>query len=86
PAVALRDAATRPGAAPPSSASPPSSAAVPPDPTAAGPRVARAALAIGERRPGPLVVTEPTATTWVPPDWSLQVAATGALLLRRGER
>jgi N-methylhydantoinase A len=44
---------------------------------------ARGGLVPGESRTGPLVVTEYSATTWVPEGWSLEVLPDGALLLER---
>ena len=46
-------------------------------------RVARADLAAGHRLEGPLVVTEYSATTWVPPGWTLEVDRWGILHLVR---
>jgi N-methylhydantoinase A len=42
----------------------------------------RERLAPGMRFVGPAVVTEPIATTWVPPGWGAEVLETGALLLK----
>jgi N-methylhydantoinase A len=46
-------------------------------------RIDRAQLAAGHRLPGPLVVTEYSATTWVPPEWTLEVDRWGILHLVR---
>lgn len=43
----------------------------------------RAVLAAGERRPGPLLLTEYSSTVLVPPGWAVEVHAQGGLLLRR---
>ena len=43
----------------------------------------RATLAAGERIAGPAIVTQLDATTLLPPDWSIEVHASGTLLLRR---
>ena len=43
----------------------------------------RAALGVGDRIAGPAVVTQLDATTLVPPGWTAEVAASGALLLTR---
>jgi N-methylhydantoinase A len=43
----------------------------------------RAVLRPGDHYPGPLVIEELDSTTLVPPGWTLTVAATGDLLLRR---
>lgn len=47
------------------------------------PTFTRDSLAAGQRIAGPCVVAEYSATTWVPPDWSFDVLATGDLLLSR---
>jgi N-methylhydantoinase A len=44
---------------------------------------ARGGLVPGETRHGPVVVTEYSATTWVPEGWTLEVLPDGALLLER---
>jgi N-methylhydantoinase A len=43
----------------------------------------RAALGVGDRLIGPAIVTQLDATTLVPPGWTAEVAASGALLLVR---
>ena len=43
----------------------------------------RESLPVGFGREGPLIIEEPTATTFVPPDWSFTVDRTGALILER---
>lgn len=43
----------------------------------------RAALRAGDRLKGPLVITEVSATTFVPPGWHAHCAASGDLLLER---
>ena len=45
------------------------------------PRVERDALQPGEEISGPAVVTESTATTWLPPGWSARVTTSDALIL-----
>lgn len=45
------------------------------------PRYERSALRVGDRIDGPAIVSEYTATTWVPPEWKLSVCASGALIL-----
>jgi N-methylhydantoinase A len=50
------------------------------------PGLARDQLAPGETVAGPLVITEATATTWLPPHWTARVAVCGSLLLVRGGR
>lgn len=45
------------------------------------PRYERSALRVGDRIEGPAVVSEYTATTWVPPEWELSVCTSGALIL-----
>ena len=47
------------------------------------PVFAREHLRPGQRIPGPAVVSEPTATTVVEPDWQAELHPTGALLLTR---
>jgi len=49
----------------------------------AAPRVDRAALRAGHALEGPAVVTEYSATLWLPPGWRLEVLGTGALRLDR---
>ncbi|WP_207802807.1 hydantoinase/oxoprolinase family protein [Roseicella frigidaeris] len=44
---------------------------------------AREALGAGDRFAGPAIVTQLDATTLVPPGWAGEMAATGALILRR---
>jgi N-methylhydantoinase A len=46
-------------------------------------RLAREALPTGRRLAGPLIITEFSATTVVPPGWSARALATGDLLLER---
>jgi N-methylhydantoinase A len=46
-----------------------------------GRRCDRAALRPGRAVPGPLVITEISATTFVPPGWSVRCTASGDLLL-----
>ncbi len=46
-----------------------------------GRAVRREALRAGHRLPGPLVVQEYSATTWVPPEWIVEVDAWGCLHL-----
>lgn len=46
-------------------------------------RVGRAALAAGASLPGPAVVTDTTATTYVPPGWTATTDAHDNLILRR---
>jgi N-methylhydantoinase A len=43
----------------------------------------RAGLGLGDRIPGPAVVTQVDATTLVPPEWDAQMAESGALVLTR---
>ncbi len=43
----------------------------------------RAVLAAGERRPGPLLLTEYSSTVLVPGGWAVEVHAQGGLILRR---
>jgi len=45
----------------------------------------RAGFAAGDRIAGPAIITQLDATTLVPPDWDIEVAASGALLLRHQE-
>ncbi len=47
------------------------------------PIVARAGLAPGEARPGPLIVESPDTTVVVPPAWRLSVEAGGLIVLER---
>jgi N-methylhydantoinase A len=47
--------------------------------------VRRDALRAGHRLAGPLVVQEYSATTWVPPEWTLEVDAWGCLHLTPSE-
>jgi N-methylhydantoinase A len=47
-------------------------------------RIDRGELGAGARLAGPLVVTEYSATTWVPPGWTLEVDRWGILHLLRG--
>jgi N-methylhydantoinase A len=55
--------------------------------TAAGPVLAvvyaRTALLAGQRIEGPAIVTEYSATTWIPEGWTARILADGALLLGR---
>ena len=46
-----------------------------------GRRCDRRALRPGRAVPGPLIITEISATTFVPPDWSVRCTASGDLLL-----
>ncbi len=46
----------------------------------------RAALPQNRRLPGPLVITELSATTFVPPGWAVRVVASGDLVLEWRER
>jgi N-methylhydantoinase A len=48
-------------------------------------RIDRAELGAGTRLEGPLIVTEYSATTWVPPGWTLEVDPWGILHLLRSE-
>lgn len=48
-------------------------------------RVERAALGAGHRLEGPLVVQEYSGTTWVPPEWTVEVDRWGTLHLERGQ-
>lgn len=48
------------------------------------PRVQRRELAQGHILEGPLVVLEYSATTWLPPRWTLEVLPEGGLRLREG--
>ena len=50
------------------------------------PLVARGTLAPGERLPGPALVPERNATTWVAPGWEARVDPHGNLLLERAAR
>ena len=43
----------------------------------------RADLPAGARLPGPVLITEPVATTWVEPGWEVAVDATGNLFVAR---
>jgi N-methylhydantoinase A len=55
--------------------------------TASGPvrtRVAeRDRLPVGTRLAGPLVLTQIDTTTWVPPEWEVEVDPLGNLLMTR---
>jgi N-methylhydantoinase A/oxoprolinase/acetone carboxylase beta subunit len=44
-------------------------------------RIAREALPVGQPHKGPLLITELSATTMVPPSWTVQVMSTGDLIL-----
>lgn len=44
----------------------------------------RDALQAGHRVEGPAVIAEYSATTWVPPEWFLEVSESGDLLVNRG--
>ena len=48
------------------------------------PRVRREDLRTGHRLDGPLVILEYSATTWLPPGWTLEVLPGGGLRLRQG--
>ncbi len=48
--------------------------------------LAREALAAGDRLEGPAVVTEYSATTWLPPGWRAEVLEGGGLLLEQWRR
>ncbi|MGH2604739.1 MAG: hydantoinase/oxoprolinase family protein, partial [Dehalococcoidia bacterium] len=45
------------------------------------PRYDRATLRAGDRLTGPAIISEYTATTWVPPEWEASVCTSGALIL-----
>jgi N-methylhydantoinase A/oxoprolinase/acetone carboxylase beta subunit len=45
--------------------------------------LARAALPVGATLPGPAVIEEMTATTFLPPGWTLTVGGHGELILVR---
>lgn len=45
------------------------------------PRYDRATLRAGDRLTGPAIISEYTATTWVPPEWEASVFTSGALIL-----
>ncbi len=49
-----------------------------------GRRVWRKHLGAGHALEGPIVIQEYSATTWVPPEWTVEVDAWGCLHLRRG--
>ena len=46
---------------------------------------ARERLPAGSRLPGPLVLTQEDSTTWVPPEWSVEVDPLGNLLMTHEE-
>ena len=76
PAITLGEWSMASGAAEPASWAPVSGVADP------APVYERDSLRTGQHLLGPVIVTEPSATTWLAPGWAARVDAVGNLLLR----